>query len=66
MLALREARGHAAIGAPAAPPKVRAAAFQAIAAYPNVTNLGPVEYGVPLPAGARWGDLEGLHPCTGV
>jgi hypothetical protein len=28
-----------------APPKVRAAAFQAIAAYPNVTSLGPVEGG---------------------
>lgn len=28
-----------------APPGVRAAAFQAIAAYPNVTNLGPVDGG---------------------
>ncbi|GAA0931018.1 CU044_5270 family protein [Virgisporangium aurantiacum] len=31
-----------------APPKVRAAAFQAIAAYPNVTNLGPVDGGTGL------------------
>ncbi|WP_330186175.1 CU044_5270 family protein [Dactylosporangium sp. AC04546] len=31
-----------------APPAVRAAAFQAIAAYPTVTNLGPVPGGIGL------------------
>ena len=36
-----------------APPKVRAAAFQAIAAYPGVVNLGPVDRGqaLQIPAG---------------
>jgi hypothetical protein len=36
------------ISALPAPPKVRAAAFQAIAAYPDVVNLGPVSGGVGL------------------
>jgi hypothetical protein len=40
-----------------APPKVRAAAFQAIAAYPNVTNLGPVAGGT----GLRITLFEDLH-----
>jgi hypothetical protein len=36
-----------------APQKVRAAAFRAIAGYPDVTNLGPVDGGVGLRIGAN-------------
>jgi hypothetical protein len=36
-----------------APQKVRAAAFRAIASYPEVTNLGPVDGGVGLRIGAN-------------
>jgi hypothetical protein len=38
-----------------APPAVRAAAFQAIAAYPGVVNLGPVDGGVALRISQGWG-----------
>jgi hypothetical protein len=46
-----------------APQKVRAAAFRAIASYPEVTNLGPVDGGVGLRIGADQATIV-INPAT--